>query len=551
VADDFTERYGDMLTGSYDCVDRIVLNAYFSIGHNPGGFRCWWRRLNGGSDDQLDDTHLMRMAGRFARRVKGWAKANGVPVIYCTAGQRKHLIAEEYLETHAVTVGVFLVLVAKAPAGVWKVHRSAGGAITRLEKKTEYVYHYSFHIMDPEWGHLVVKMSGHPPWPAQVILNGHEYVAVAAQAEGIGFVKEGNCFTGIADPQGLARVADALSQPAAIGRLGRACDRWIYTACLCFGLDLDDQARSGFRYGYSVYQAEYSRNLLFRFGGQMEDLFERALDRTRRRLDIPVLRTIFGLKNRPHRNRASGPPAQEIVIEKPQYGLSWFRIRFGMLQVKAYTKGEHVLRFEATVHNAKQLRCRRGLDNLGEIITRLAGMAERFATTLDCADTSFLPDGILDELPLPSQAGAVRTGGIDLNKPRIRAALAAVLALTPAPHGFTVAEFAARVRQMTRRDGYTTRQAAYDLRKLRGKHLIDKPGRTRRYHVPPDAARTIAALLALRDHVIAPILAGIRSPRRGRRPTHWTLIDRDYETLRTGMQALFNDLGISTTPAAA
>ena len=37
-------RYGDLLTGSYDCVDRIVLNAYFSIGHNPGGFRCWWRR---------------------------------------------------------------------------------------------------------------------------------------------------------------------------------------------------------------------------------------------------------------------------------------------------------------------------------------------------------------------------------------------------------------------------------------------------------------------------------------------------------------------------
>jgi len=337
----------------------------------------------------------------------------------------------------------------------------------------------------------------------------------------------------------------------AIGRLGQVCDRWIYSACLCFGLDLDKQERSGFGYAYSVYQAEYSRNLLFRSGGQMEDLFERALDRTRSRLDIPVLRTIFGLKTRPHANRASGPPAQEVVIEKPQYGLSWFRIRFGMLQVKAYTKGEHVLRFEATVHNTKELRCRRSLDNFGEIITRLAGVAERFATILDCADTSFLPDGILDELPLPSQIGAVRTGGIDLNKPRIRAALAAVLALAPAPHGFTAAEFAARVGQMTRRDGYTTRQAAYDLRKLRGKNLIDKPGRTRRYHVPPDAARTIAALLALRDHVIAPVLAGVRSPRRGRRPTHWTPIDRDYETLRIGMQTLFNDIGISTIPAAA
>jgi hypothetical protein len=95
-------------------------------------------------------------------------------------------------------------------------------------------------------------------------------------------------------------------------------------------------------------------------------------------------------------------------------------------------------------------------------------------------------------------------------------------------------------------------QPAYDLRKLRGKSLAVKPGRTRRYHIPPRAARTIGALLALRDQVIAPILAGVRSPRRGRKPAHWTLIDRDYETLRIGMQTLFHDLGITpVTPAAA
>ena len=551
MADDFSARYGDLINGSYDCVDRVVLNAWFPMGVNPGGLRTWWRRLHGGSDDQLDNTHLMRMAGRFARRVKAWAAANGVPVIFCTAGQRKHLIAGEYLETHVVTTGVFLILAAKAPAAVWKVHRSARGVITNIEKKREYIYHYSFHIMDPAFGHLTIKMSGHPPFGAQVMLNGHEYVAVAAQGEGIGFTKEGNCFTEIADPQGLAQVADAWPRDAAIGRLGQVCDRWIYTACLCFGLDLAEQQASGFRYAYSVYQAEYSRNLLFKSGAQMEALFDRILDRTRSRLDIPAIRTLFGLKTRPHHNRKHGPPAQEIVIEKPRYGLSWFRISFGRLQLKAYTKGEHVLRFEATVHNARELRCRRSLENFAEIITLLAGMADRFATALDCADIGFLPDGVLDELPLPAQAGPRRIAGIDLNKPRIRAALSAALALAPAPGGFTVAEHAARVRQITGHDGYTTRQAAYDLRKLRGKQLVDKPGRTRRYHVPPPAARTISALLTLRDHVIAPILAGIRSPRMGRKPKNWTAADRDYEALRIGMQTLFRHVGIETQPAAA
>ena len=66
---------------------------------------------------------------------------------------------------------------------------------------------------------------------------------------------------------------------------------------------------------------------------------------------------------------------------------------------------------------------------------------------------------------------------------------------------------------LTGHTGYSVRQAAYDLRKLRGKRLVDKPGRARRYHVGAPAARTIAALLILRNQVIAPILAAVRSPR--------------------------------------
>jgi hypothetical protein len=59
--DELSERYGQLVHGSYDCVDRIVLNAYFPLGHNPGGFRVWWRRLHHGCEEQLDNTHLMRM----------------------------------------------------------------------------------------------------------------------------------------------------------------------------------------------------------------------------------------------------------------------------------------------------------------------------------------------------------------------------------------------------------------------------------------------------------------------------------------------------------
>jgi DNA-binding transcriptional ArsR family regulator len=232
------------------------------------------------------------------------------------------------------------------------------------------------------------------------------------------------------------------------------------------------------------------------------------------------------------------------VIETPQYDLTLFKVHFGNLTLKAYTKGEHVLRFEAIVHNTRALRCGRVLDNFPTIIGKLAAMVDRFTTTLDCVDHTFIADDLLDRLPTPTQLGATRVGGIDLNRPRIRDALAAALALSITSGGFTVAEFTTKVHTMTGHTGYTIRQAAYDLRKLRGKDLITKPGRTRRYHITPQAAGTIAALLTLRDQVIGPILAGVRSPRMGPKPITWTSVDRDYEKIRIDMQTLFRDLGI-------
>ena len=187
---------------------------------------------------------------------------------------------------------------------------------------------------------------------------------------------------------------------------------------------------------------------------------------------------------------------------------------------------------------------------LAEIVTGLAGIAERFATALNGVDTGLLADGVLDQSPTrvparchpgrrrrPAQtADARRT----LGRARPR----------PAPHGFTVGDFAAKVPTITGTSDteYTIRQAAYDLRKLRGKQLVDRPGRTRRYHVPPLAARTIAALLTLRDQVIAPILAGIRSPRMGRKPKAGTRSTATTNSSAAYRQTPLDDL-VLTTPA--
>jgi hypothetical protein len=361
MADTLSTRYAELLVGSYDCLDRIVLNGYFRMGHSPGGFRTWWRALSG-SEQDLDNTHLMRMAGRFSRRVHAYAKANAIPLVHCQSGQRKHELAEQYLQSSPIEQGLFLIVVGRAPAPVWEVR--ANGHI-QTKKSMPLVNHYSFHIRDPQWGHLTIKLSGHPPFAAQILLNGHEWVACQASKAAIAFKKESNCFTVLSDAAGLEKIADALSASAAIGRLYQVCERWIYSSCLCFALDLEEQKRSGFHYQYSIYQLELSRNLIFEVGAQMEQVFEALIERSRAPLKLEKIKTILGYCPRPKRRKVKDHSGRwEVALENPEYDLTVLRLRCGKVILKIYTKGERVLRSEVVVHKYPAAALRQ---SLGEV----------------------------------------------------------------------------------------------------------------------------------------------------------------------------------------
>jgi hypothetical protein len=258
-------HYKDILEGTYDCVDRLVLNGYYPLGHSPGGFRTWFRNLKG-SDEGLNNTTLMRMAGRFSSRVRAFCKKKDIPVVYFKAGERKHVEAEKLLPTDKNFSGLFAVFVSKAPAMVWDIKEFGAGKIDiRKKAPLSYINHYSFHIIDQNWGHITIKIPGHFPFGAQIILNGHEWVERRKGIKKLSVTKEGNCFTSFSDGESLSRIADTLSIQK--GQLESVCNRWIYS-CLWFGLDQQEQERSGFKYQYSIYQVEYSRNLLFKRGTQ-------------------------------------------------------------------------------------------------------------------------------------------------------------------------------------------------------------------------------------------------------------------------------------------
>jgi len=89
---------------------------------------------------------------------------------------------------------------------------------------------------------------------------------------------------------------------------------------------------------------------------------------------------------------------------------------------------------------------------------------------------------------------------------------------------------------------YTSRQAAYDLKKLPGKRLVRRIRRTGRYKATPSGLPTLTALIVLREKVIRPVLAGAGPPKPGHPAKSRTAIDQHYLCLPVQLRKLLEAL---------
>lgn len=550
--DEFAKYYQSLIQATYDCVDRLVINAYYPLGQTGGGFRAWWRNWQG-SDQGLSNGKLKSLAGDVARRLKAYCAANKIPWVECKSGEVKYEIARQLLPKDRKFRGVFAVLVGRAPAPLWEVRRNPQGQITDVRRLEHWphVQHYYFQIQDPEWGHVVVRLCGYAPWGAQVILNGHEWVERAAARQKVRVNKAGNCFVEGSNYAGVSTLAEQLIQPKLSRHLEALCNRWLYSSCLCFGLPQPDQQRTDFKYRYSVWQLEYSRNFLFRDGGTLEEVFQKLLDRTRAPLDIKSLETIFGARHRQPKNmkQRAGRTRVEVAkeVDHQQWDVTVFRVRWGNLLLKIYDKGERVLRVEVVVQNTKDLKCGKGLEKLPEQLGRMQQLLVEFLASVRAAHLSFLDCGQFESWHQPTMRGNRRLAGIDLNKARNRTVVQSVTSLATAPEGFTLEQLAQAVRLRTgwSPEQYPRHRAAYDLAKLRGKQLVQRcPGR-RRYQCRPDKLRVLCAYVLLREQVIKPLLAGVAQTSPCPPPSHVATLDQHYLTLQTEMNRTFETLGLA------
>jgi hypothetical protein len=186
-------------------------------------------------------------------------------------------------------------------------------------------------------------------------------------------------------------------------------------------------------------------------------------------------------------------------------------VQYKSCDIKQYFKQNRALRTETTINNAKDFGIGKDIANLwqlrriGSDINRRLLQVERVSQ--DCALDLETVDNIAH--PTVTQDGQ-RAPGLRFGDSRTMALMAAVLAFSHLPRGFTNAALRTQVAALLGPDAsYGTRQMTYDLRRLRLKGLIARQPNSQRYRLTPLGLHACAFFTKLDARVFRPASAAM------------------------------------------
>ena len=255
VARTVAEILAEHVTLEIDGIDRLYLNVYVPRLQHAGGVVGFFRGHRG---QPIASSALMApISLACVAAIERFVRAQGVPLITFTKGQRKDDVAREQLARFTAAgkqEGVLFVGKAQEKVSVDRTEKRrtpAGRTYPWLGRSTAMVNQDYFYGVDRDFGPFFLKLCSYFPYSAKLCVNGHEYLKRQLAQEGIDFEALDNGLLSCADPARAQAICDALGS-AQIDALLR---KWL--ARLPQPFTPDDQ-QAGYRYELSILQAEFS-----------------------------------------------------------------------------------------------------------------------------------------------------------------------------------------------------------------------------------------------------------------------------------------------------
>jgi hypothetical protein len=177
-------------------------------------------------------------------------------------------------------------------------------------------------------------------------------------------------------------------------------------------------------------------------------------------------------------------------------------------RIKQYFKEHRALRTETVICDTRDFGIGRKVTAANWKALRAVGeAANQRLCDAQAADARPAPDVVtFAEVTRPSIVDGQHAPGLRFGDPRVVAVLAAVIGFTHVLAGFNNPDLVAAVATLLDAS-YTSRQATYDLRRLKRKGLITRIPGHHRYHLTPLGRRVAVLFTKTYGRVLTPGLA--------------------------------------------
>jgi len=506
-------------------VDRIFLQAYVPRLQTVGRV-CRYLRWRRGF--VLPSSAAFGQIGRgYAGQLDRYADERGIPVVRFAKGDRKEEVAGPYLQAAAAEGGggrVVLIGIAQEKALVWRSWKAKGqqrAAHPHMEwgRQMAFVNHFYFYLWDPEWGAAFWKTNAYAPYPIWIWLNGHSWAQRQCQKLGIAYRSLDNGFGSCADPKRLQRICDRLG-PGAVKSFFW---RWLRRLPSPF---TREDLRAGYVHELAFRQFEVSDTRVSGRPAAGRAFFEGLI---RDHLDLGRPSSVSLIFDKRTTARTPGTFRTKVVTRgvDPEV-VCYYRAS----RIKQHFTEHRALRTEPVICATHDFGIGRRVNAQDWAALRAVGeKANQRLCDAQAADARPAPDAVtFAQVSLPSTVDGQHAPGLRFGDPRVMAVMAAIVGFTHLLAGFDNRALTGLVATLLDHP-YTSRQATYDLRRLKRKGLILRLPGKHRYQLTPLGRQVAVLFTKAYGRVLAPGLATMdpRLPadlvRRSPLATAWRQLD--------------------------
>jgi DNA-binding MarR family transcriptional regulator len=495
------ERYADRLHGVLSCYDRIVVTGTLPGACYAQGMSSFLYAKGIRIFDYARFAEPLR--DKIREQAERTAMAAGIEIEYIAKSHvRKEAVVAAVLKTRGDAPGLVHIISAMESCNSYKPWHDKSSGKTFLKAASGKCLHYYFYFIDADLGLCYLRVPTWCPFKLQFYCNGHSALACALTREGIDYVSADNAFLRIDNLARAQMLADAFSPDVLHQRLDH------YATLYCPIQDTFAQT-----YHWSIMQAEYSTDLLFRSQTTLSPLYDAISRQAVLAVHAEQVATFLGKKITPQLAQEIGSRLSTRIEGR------CIKHHMGSVSVKVYDKFAQVLRIETTVNDVSFFKHHRKVEHrdghdtyelaalkksiysLIDLRGILAACNQRYLAFLSSLDDHSSGERDLQRLSTPRKEGDTPFKGINFFAPSEQQLLRTLQNPEFNIHGLRRADLARHVQALS--PSALSRQ----LKRLRVLGLIKKVARTYRYYLTRLGRAAIAAACSLTQFNIVPAMA--------------------------------------------